>query len=212
METQKTETLEKAKLLSERRRESSDVLTKAIEDEIHTLRMENAVFTVIFGKPSSDQGTVTFNPRGIDEIEFYITTNVGEMAKPLNRIASGGELSRIMLAVKKVLAKTGSVGTLIFDEVDSGVGGAVAEDVGKKLKDVAQHHQILCITHLPQIACFGDKHYRVAKTVSDERTITSVDFLSEEERLEEIARMLGGSELTKKTRAHAREMLELSRG
>jgi DNA repair protein RecN (Recombination protein N) len=104
------------------------------------------------------------------------------------------------------------VGTLIFDEVDSGVGGAVAEDVGKKLKDVAQHHQILCITHLPQIACFGDKHYRVAKTVSDERTITSVDFLSEEERLEEIARMLGGSELTKKTRAHAREMLELSRG
>jgi DNA repair protein RecN (Recombination protein N) len=155
---------------------------------------------------------VTFNPRGIDEIEFYITTNVGEMAKPLNRIASGGELSRIMLAVKKVLAKTGSVGTLIFDEVDSGVGGAVAEDVGKKLKDVAQHHQILCITHLPQIACFGDKHYRVAKTVSDERTITSVDFLSEEERLEEIARMLGGSELTKKTRAHAREMLELSRG
>ncbi len=212
MEIQKTEMLEKAKLLSERRRESSDVLTQAIEGEIHTLRMENAVFKVIFGKPSSDQGAVTFNPRGSDEIEFYITTNVGEMAKPLNRIASGGELSRIMLAVKKVLAKTGSVGTLIFDEVDSGIGGAVAEDVGKKLKDVAQHHQILCITHLPQIACFGDKHYRVAKTVSDERTITSVDFLSEEERLDEIARMLGGSELTKKTRAHAREMLELSRG
>jgi len=212
MEAQKTEMLKKAKLLSQQRRESATILTKAIEDEIHTLRMENAVFKVIFGKSSSGQDAPTFNPRGIDEIEFYLTTNVGEMEKPLNRIASGGELSRIMLAVKKVLAKTGSVGTLIFDEVDSGIGGAVAEDVGKRLKDVSQHHQILCITHLPQIACFGDKHYRVAKTVSDERTVTSVDVLSEAERLDEIARMLGGAELTKKTRTHAREMLELSRG
>jgi len=136
---------------------------------------------------------------------------VGESLKPLNRIASGGELSRIMLALKNVLAKTGSVGTIIFDEVDSGIGGATAEDVGKKLKGVAKHHQILCITHLPQIACFGDRHYRVVKTVSGERTIASVDVLSDKDRLDEIARMLGGTELTKKTREHAREMLELSR-
>lgn len=212
MEAQKREMLKKATLLSQQRRDSAVVLTKAIEDEIHALRMENAVFKVTFGKSSSGQDTPVFNPRGIDEIEFYLTTNVGETAKPLNRIASGGELSRIMLAVKKVLAKTGSVGTLVFDEVDSGIGGAVAEDVGKKLRDVSQHHQIICITHLPQIACFGDTHYRVAKSVSDERTVTSVNVLSEEERLDEIARMLGGAELTKKTRAHAREMLEMSRG
>jgi DNA repair protein RecN (Recombination protein N) len=212
MEAQKREMLKKATLLSQQRRDSAAVLTKAIEDEIHALRMENAVFKVIFGKSSSGQDTPVFNPRGIDEIEFYLTTNVGETAKPLNRIASGGELSRIMLAVKKVLAKTGSVGTLVFDEVDSGIGGAVAEDVGKKLRDVSQHHQIICITHLPQIACFGDTHYRVAKNVSDERTVTLVNVLSEEERLDEIARMLGGAELTKKTRAHAREMLEMSRG
>jgi DNA repair protein RecN (Recombination protein N) len=212
MEAQKREMLQKATLLSQQRRESAAVLTKAIEDEIHALRMEKAVFKVIFGKSSSGQDTPIFNPRGIDEIEFYLATNVGETAKPLNRIASGGELSRIMLAVKKVVAKTGSVGTLVFDEVDSGIGGAVAEDVGKKLRDVSQHHQIICITHLPQIACFGDTHYRVAKNVSDERTITSVNVLSEEERLDEIARMLGGAELTKKTRAHAREMLEMSRG
>ncbi|NTW17176.1 MAG: DNA repair protein RecN [Syntrophaceae bacterium] len=212
METQKKEMLKKATLLSQQRRGSAAVLTKAIEDEIHALRMEKAEFKVEFGKPSSGQDTPVFNARGIDEIEFYLTTNVGETAKPLNRIASGGELSRIMLAVKKVLAKAGSVGTLIFDEVDSGIGGAVAEDVGKKLRDVSQHHQIICITHLPQIACFGDTHYRVAKNISDERTVTSVDALSEEERLDEIARMLGGAELTKKTRAHAREMLEMSRG
>ena len=212
MEAQKREMLKKATLLSQQRRDSAAVLTKAIEDEIHALRMENAVFKVIFGKPSSGQDTPVFNPRGIDEIEFYLTTNVGEAAKPLNRIASGGELSRIMLAVKKVVAKTGSVGTLVFDEVDSGIGGVVAEDVGKKLRDVSQHHQIICITHLPQIACFGDTHYRVAKNVSGERTIASVNVLSEEERLDEIARMLGGAELTKKTRAHAREMLEMSRG
>jgi len=116
-----------------------------------------------------------------------------------------------MLAIKKVLARAGSVGTLIFDEVDSGIGGSTAEDVGRKLKDVSKHHQVLCITHIPQIACFGDSHYRVVKTIEGERTITSVDVLAEEARLDEITRMLGGAELTKKTREHAREMLELSR-
>ena len=203
--------LEKAHDLSKRRRDTASVLKKAIEGEIHSLRMENAAFEVTFKTPEGHQGSASFNPRGIDEVEFFLATNVGESLKPLNRIASGGELSRIMLALKNVLAKTGSVGTIIFDEVDSGIGGATAEDVGKKLKDVAKHHQILCITHLPQIACFGGTHYRVVKTVSGERTIASVDVLSDKDRLDEIARMLGGTELTKKTREHAREMLELSR-
>jgi DNA repair protein RecN (Recombination protein N) len=203
--------LEKASDLSKKRRNAASVLKKAIEGEIHSLRMETAQFEVAFKTPEDYQGSAPFNPKGIDEVEFFLATNVGESLKPLNRIASGGELSRIMLALKNVLAKTGSVGTIIFDEVDSGIGGATAEDVGKKLKGVAKHHQILCITHLPQIACFGDTHYRVAKTVSGERTIASVDILSDKDRLDEIARMLGGTELTKKTKEHAREMLELSR-
>jgi DNA repair protein RecN (Recombination protein N) len=211
IEMKRSKMMEKARLLSQRRREAASVLKEAIEDEIHMLRMEKATFDIMFNESSIDQGEINFNAKGIDEVEFYLATNVGETLKPLNRIASGGELSRIMLAMKKVLARTGSVGTIIFDEVDSGIGGATAEDVGKKLKDVSRHHQILCITHLPQIACFGDRHYRVVKTVSGERTVTSVDILSEDDRLDEIARMLGGAELTKKTKEHAREMLELSR-
>jgi len=211
LELLSSELLDKAQKLSRKRRETASVLKKAIEDEIRTLRMEKAAFEVMFAEPVNDQGSVRFNSRGIDEVEFYLTTNVGEELKPLNRIASGGELSRIMLAIKKVLARAGSVGTLIFDEVDSGIGGATAEDVGRKLKDVSKHHQVLCITHISQIACFGDTHYRVVKTVSGDRTITSVDVLSDEDRLDEITRMLGGTELTKKTREHAREMLELSR-
>ena len=211
IEQQRSKMMDKAQLLSQRRREAASVLTEAIEDEVHTLRMEKATFHIMFNEPGNVQGEIPFNSKGIDEVEFYLATNVGETLKPLNRIASGGELSRIMLAMKKVLARTGSVGTIIFDEVDSGIGGATAEDVGKKLKDVSKHHQILCITHLPQIACFGDRHYRVIKTVSGERTVTSVHILSEDERLDEIARMLGGAELTKKTKEHAQEMLELSR-
>ncbi|HVO66599.1 MAG TPA: DNA repair protein RecN [Syntrophales bacterium] len=203
--------LDKARTLSQKRREAALLLKKAIEEELHTLRMDKAAFEVTFTEPAGDRKSISFNPRGIDGVEFYLTTNVGEELKPLNRIASGGELSRIMLAIKKVLARSGSVGTLIFDEVDSGIGGATAADVGRKLKDVSQHHQVLCITHLPQIACFGDMHYRVVKNVSGERTITSVDVLSEEGRLDEIARMLSGTELTKKTREHAREMLAISR-
>lgn len=211
IQLQRPRMLEKARLLSHRRREAASVLKGAIEGEIHTLRMDKATFDTVFKEKDNDQGEVSFNPRGIDEVEFYLATNVGEVMKPLNRIASGGELSRIMLAMKKVLARTGSVGTIIFDEVDSGIGGATAEDVGKKLKDVSKHHQVLCITHLPQIACFGDRHYRVMKTVSGERTLTAIDIISGDDRLCEIARMLGGVELTKKTKEHAREMLDISR-
>jgi DNA repair protein RecN (Recombination protein N) len=211
VEAQRSSMLEKARLLSQKRRETASVLRKAIEDEVHTLRMEKATFEVMFKNSADDREDVHFNSKGINDVEFYLSTNVGEALKPMNRIASGGELSRIVLAMKKVLAKTGSVGTIIFDEVDSGIGGATAEDIGRKLKDVSEHHQILCITHLPQIACFGSRHYRVVKTVSGDRTVTSVDVLSEKDRLDEITRMLGGAELTKKTREHAREMLELSR-
>ncbi len=149
-----------------------------------------------------------FGPRGIDELEFYLTANIGEEPKALNKIASGGELSRIVLALKNVLSQAGAVDTIVFDEVDSGIGGATAEIVGRKLKKVSANHQVVCITHLPQIACYGDSHLRVAKKVSGGRTTTVVDKLDDEQKIEEISRMLGGVDLTEMTRDHAREMLE----
>ncbi|MEN6488741.1 MAG: hypothetical protein ABFD66_07650, partial [Smithella sp.] len=132
----------------------------------------------------------------------------GEEPKALNKIASGGELSRIVLALKNVLSHAGSVGTIVFDEVDSGVGGATAEIIGRKLKEVSANHQVICITHLPQIACYGDNHLHVAKKIADGRTTTMVSKLNAEQKIEEISRMLGGVDLTEMTRRHAQEMLE----
>ncbi len=198
-------------LSAERRRVASS-LEKAVEGEIHDLMMEKARFQVSFKEPQlDDEKTPLLHSRGIDQLEFYLSTNVGEQLKPLNRIASGGELSRIVLAMKKVLARAGSVGTVIFDEVDSGIGGATAEIVGRKLRDIARNHQVICITHLPQIASFGQTHYRVVKRVNDGRTRTDVKNLAEDERLEEITRMLGGVEVTDKTRAAAKEMLKAAK-
>lgn len=200
---------EQAALLSRKRREQAALLDESIEREIQSLSMPAARFVVRF---KEHEEAVRYTERGSDDIEFYLATNAGESLKPLNRVASGGELSRIVLAMKKVLARSGSVGTIIFDEVDSGIGGATAELVGEKLRDVARHHQVLCITHLPQIACFADRHYRVTKAVFDGKTSATVSMLSKEEQLDEITRMLGGVELTEKTRAHAREMLEKAAG
>jgi DNA repair protein RecN (Recombination protein N) len=202
--------MEAAGALSAKRRAAAAALKTAVEAEIRTLHMEDAQFDVVFRDPLGESAVL--NERGMDAPEFYLSANVGEDRKPLRAIASGGELSRIMLALKKVLARTGSVGTIVFDEVDSGIGGATAQIVGQKLLEVARHHQVLCITHLPQIACCGDRHYRVVKRVAGERTNTSVSLLSGEERLMEITRMLGGVELTEKTKDHAREMLQAARG
>ena len=203
--------LEKAEELSGKRQRVSEVLKKAIEDEIRSMRMADTVFDIRFSNHAAGEGVVSLGLKGVDEIEFYLSTNVGEELMPLNRIASGGELSRIVLAMKKVLAGSGAVGTVVFDEVDSGIGGAVAEVVGKKLKEVSKHHQVICITHLPQIACFGDTHFRVSKEVYQNRTSAGVDLLSEPQRLDEITRMLSGVEITEKTRQHASEMLKMSR-
>jgi len=147
-------------------------------------------------------------PRGGEEVEFLISPNIGEEPRPLSKIASGGELSRIMLAIKKILTKGGEDQTLVFDEVDAGIGGETAEVVGRKLRDLARYHQVLCVTHLPQIASFGQAHYRVAKKEVEGRTITSVQRLQGEMVVEEIARMLGGKRITAATRAHAQEMLQ----
>jgi DNA repair protein RecN (Recombination protein N) len=202
--------LSKAAELSRERRNAARLLEEQVEREIHSMMMNNTGFEVRFLQSPEESDVSYLNPKGIDALEFYLSTNIGEDMKPLNKIASGGELSRIVLAMKKVLATTASVGTVVFDEVDSGIGGAAAEAVGEKLRDVSTHHQVICITHLPQIACFGKTHFLVSKEVSKGRTNTCINFLDESERVDEITRMLGGLEITEKTREHAREMLKAS--
>jgi DNA repair protein RecN (Recombination protein N) len=144
----------------------------------------------------------------MDRVQFLISPNPGEDLKPLSKIASGGELSRIMLAMKRIFAKESRIKTLIFDEVDAGIGGGIAEIVGRKLKEISRQHQVFCITHLAQIASFADIHYKVAKKIQGGRTVVEVGLLRGAEREEEIARMLGGVKITGKTLDHAREMLK----
>jgi len=203
-----------AEELSVKREKAARRLKKSIEEELATIGMQKTAFFTMFqqaAKPSAEDaayGLGGLHARGMDSAEFYISPNVGEEPRPLSRIASGGELSRIVLAIKKILARNYRVATLLFDEVDAGIGGAVAEAVGVKLKEIAKTHQVLCITHLPQIACFGTAHFSVRKSVQAGRTITSVKLLDARERVEEITRMLGGKEVTEKTRAHAVEMIQ----
>ncbi len=196
--------------LSQIRGQAAKKLQNAVDKEIHALNMPHAFFYVNF-KKDADDAAEFFGPKGSDEVEFYLTANKGEESRPLNKIASGGELSRIILALKNVLSRTGSVSSIIFDEVDNGIGGAVAEIVGRKLKEVSANHQIVCITHLPQIACFGDKHMYVSKKIVKDRTVTSLEELDSEQKIEEISRMLGGVNVTQKTREHAKEMINSSR-
>ena len=144
---------------------------------------------------------------GLDRAAFMIAPNIGESLKPLTDIASGGELSRVVLALKAILAGNDAVETVVFDEVDAGIGGGAAEVVGRKLSALAAVHQVVCITHLPQIAKFGNAHFQISKQVQDSRTKTVILQLDEENRVQELARMLGGEKITPKTLAHAREML-----
>jgi DNA repair protein RecN (Recombination protein N) len=204
---------EKAVNLSSLRKIAARKLKETVEEEIHALNMPHAYFFVDFREDNPVPGKVDkkYGPKGSDEIEFYLAANAGEEPKPLNRIASGGELSRIVLALKNVLSQNGSVATVVFDEVDNGIGGATAEIVGRKLKEVSADHQVICITHLPQIACFGGNHLLVQKRIAGGRTNTTVERLNEAEKIEEISRMLGGVDLTTKTREHAREMLNSAR-
>ncbi|MBC2694427.1 MAG: DNA repair protein RecN [Desulfobacteraceae bacterium] len=202
--------------LSSKRSQTAKLLAKKVEKELASLQMSGAKFKIslqtIPASDNSDPHLVvkgsTIYETGIDQANFLIAPNVGEDLKPMASIASGGELSRIVLALKAILAEKGSVETLVFDEVDAGIGGSVAESVGKKLSKLALYHQIICITHLPQIAKFGDNHFSITKNVSQGRTITSINPLNEKDRIKEIARMLGGMEITKTTLEHAREMLQ----
>ena len=140
-----------------------------------------------------------------------ISTNRGEPLKPLSKIASGGEMSRIMLAFKKIIGDYDGIPTMIFDEIDAGISGVAATVVGRKMREISQNHQIICITHLPQIAAFGEHHFRIQKTSDETSTYTSVAALDEEETVAELARLLGGETITQTTLASARELLESSR-
>jgi DNA repair protein RecN (Recombination protein N) len=151
--------------------------------------------------------STTLHQKGIDQVEFLISPNPGEGFKSLARIASGGELSRLTLAFKVVLMHTDPTPTYIFDEVDSGIGGAIAEGVGIKLNRISIDRQVICITHLPQVACNAHRHLKIAKVLLSDRTFSSIKWLNEKERVHEVARMLGGQDLTKTTLAHAKEMI-----
>ncbi|HVH99562.1 MAG TPA: hypothetical protein VM869_12665 [Enhygromyxa sp.] len=154
---------------------------------------------------------IALGPKGRDRAELRFSANAGEPLAGLTKVASGGELSRVLLAVKSVLSTEQRVATYVFDEVDAGVGGAVAEAIGQRLRRAASNHQVLCITHLPQIAAFADAHFRVRKLVLEGRTVTRVERLDEAERVEELARMLGGKRVTDSAREHARALLEQAR-
>jgi DNA repair protein RecN (Recombination protein N) len=206
---------EMAELLSHERQRAAKKLKREMEKEIRGLGMPETVFDVHFRRQDGEDDDPPFfvagkklTERGMDQVEFHFSPNPGEPVKPLAKIASGGELSRLMLALKALVLTPGVVSTLLFDEVDTGIGGRVAEIVGKKLKQVGGLHQVISVTHLPQIAAMADSHYIVRKEVAKGRTFTHVERLSEQERVSEVARMLGGVKITERTLRHAEEMIE----
>jgi DNA repair protein RecN (Recombination protein N) len=191
---------DKAMGISAARAMAAVAMGKGIEQELNDLNMSGAQFQVSFNHQPDENGLliasgerVAFSENGIDVVEFLIAPNQGEGFKPLVKIASGGETSRLMLALKNVLTKADTIPTLIFDEIDQGIGGRVGFIVGEKLWRLAREHQVLCVTHLPQLAAFGDRHYHIAKQITeDERTVTRVELVEGERRLQELAAMLGG--------------------
>jgi DNA repair protein RecN (Recombination protein N) len=203
-----------AEKISQERQRASKKLKREMEREVKGLGMPETTFEARFHTQDEKADEPPFfiagrklSERGMDQVEFYFSPNPGEPAKPLAKIASGGELSRLMLALKALVLAPGVVSTLLFDEVDAGIGGRVAEIVGKKLKQVAAHHQVISVTHLPQIAAMSDAHFVVHKAVERGRTFTRVKQLSESDRIAELARMLGGVKITEQTRKHAEEMV-----
>ena len=203
---------QQAAALSQARRAAAEALASSVECELHDLSMAKAKFVVDIGWKEDPAGLVVegkryaFDSSGIDQVEFLISPNVGEPPKPLAKIASGGETSRLMLALKTVLANADQVPTLIFDEIDQGIGGRAGGVVGKKLWGLTSAHQVLCVTHLPQLACYGDVHLKVDKVEQEGRTVTRVTELMDEARVDELAQMLGGPAGAARQQS-AREML-----
>lgn len=214
--TRREKTLEKlATQLADEREKTAKKFKKDVEKELRDLDMAEVQFGVRFDYPPDSMGfvrfrgeTVKLHPGGIGTVEFLFSPNPGEELRPLTKIASGGELSRVMLALKSILHEQDPVPVMVFDEVDSGVGGKVAEKVGVKLEKVAVGKQVFCITHLPQIAGMASAHFRVKKTVKESRTHSTIEKLSYDERVEEIARMSGGETITPATLKFAKEMIK----
>ncbi|MEJ2542963.1 MAG: hypothetical protein P8Y99_02755, partial [Calditrichaceae bacterium] len=200
--------------LSQIRRDGSQQFEKAITGIMHHIGMNNANFQVrqsyVEDQDSSlklDGKHIKPGKNGFDEIVFEVSTNAGEDFYPLQKIASGGEISRIMLAIKSVLAETDQTPVLIFDEIDSGISGRVAQIVGKNLKELADYHQIICVTHLPQIAAFAGSHYKVSKVVQENHTMVEISQLNSEQQILEIAHLLGGIDVSGHALQNARHLI-----
>jgi len=205
-----------AEKLSMERGRAAKRLDREMVKELQNLGMPGTVFETHFvevgmksDEPPFFMGGKRLSEEGVDQAEFYLSPNPGEPVRPLAKIASGGELSRLMLALKSLVLARDDVSTLLFDEVDAGIGGRVAEIVGRRLKKVAASHQVLCVTHLPQIAALADSHFVVQKETSRGRTFTSVKKLGDRDRVDEVARMLGGIKITEQTKRHAEEMIKM---
>ena len=203
---------EAGEVLSRKRREHAGLLSNRIENELRELNMESVIFKVDFSQQADDQGVmlsdgqkVAYDSHGLEQVEFLIAPNPGEGLKPLVKIASGGETSRLMLALKNVLAAADPLPTLIFDEIDQGIGGRVGGIVGHKLWNLSHKHQVICVTHLPQLAAFGNQHFHVYKLIQEGRTLTRIKHLQGEERLTELALMFG--EISEGTLQSAKDLL-----
>lgn len=187
--------------LTDARKKAANQLEKMLLNELNTLNMKNTKFKVNFNK-------VEYNEGGSDYIEFFVSFNLGEDLKPLNKVASGGEMSRFMLAFKSILSEIDHIESLIFDEIDSGISGRAAQIVGEKLSFISKNKQVICVTHLPQIASFADEHYMIEKNIQNERTFTRIVELDEISKINEIARLISGKTISDKTIKHAEEILE----
>ena len=196
--------MDKGKELTKKRRDAAKRLTALVAKELAAVKMEHTTFEIAV---TAEEELAAFGPTGCDRAQFLLSSNVGEPPRPLSRIASGGELSRIMLALKTALAEKDHVPVLVFDEVDTGVGGAVAAAMGTRLRKLGAFHQVFSITHLPQVASQAEHHFLVAKDQDGKRTTASVRPLAGLERQEEIARMIGGETVTSKVRATAAELI-----
>jgi DNA repair protein RecN (Recombination protein N) len=214
IEEAQAELTDAAERLSTKRREVAERIEAAIVEELETLGMPNSRFDVRFTRQEDPDGWIRGDDAryrafhaGVDQVEFYISTNVGIPPKPLAEVASGGEISRIMLALKTILAKSERLPILVFDEIDTGISGDMARRVGESMHDLARYHQIIAITHLPQIAALGDVHFRVEKVVEDEKTKTQIDRLNEEEQATQVASLISGADVTDAALENARELM-----
>ncbi|HEY2664624.1 MAG TPA: hypothetical protein VGI47_09815, partial [Candidatus Binataceae bacterium] len=198
--------------ISAARRAKAAALKRLVEIELKSLGMRSATFDARVdplgaAETALNCAGVALGPKGTDSVEFFFSANLGQQPLPLAKVASGGELSRVMLALKHLQAQRRGVATVIFDEVDAGIGGAIAEVVGRKLRQLSRFHQVLCITHLPQIAAFGDSHFVVEKEERRGTTLSRVSALDKSRRAQEIARMIGGAEITDKMIRAAKELI-----